>query len=406
MAYQIIHGDCIEVLKQFNDNCIDALGTDPPYGLSFMNRAWDKELPGTEYWEAFLRILKPGAHGVVMGAPKKAHRLGCIIEDSGFEIRDCIMWLYGSGFPKGCNAALNLDKHFGHSNRGQAIPTASTYQASDTEKKNKLQSNAVGKYVPITDQAKEWDGFHTGLKPAYEPIFLIRKPLIGTVAENVLEYRVGVLNINACRVGEEPVTINRFNDGMKPFGNGAGHEYTSDESKGRWPANICHDGSDEALAGFPKKKGKVKTIKMKAGNTNVVYGKYDKNYEGSYLQGGSVDRYFYCSKASRKEKEAGLEAFDPINVTDGRKIPPDNGFQRGKTKRHNTHPTVKPISLCRWLSRLICPTGGTLIDPFAGSGSLGIGAILEGFNWIGIEQQQEDIKISEARLEYWYGTRR
>lgn len=400
MSYSLIHGDCREVLQQFKDNTIDALATDPPYGLSFMNRSWDKEIPGPDYWSEILRAMKPGAYGVVMGGSRTHHRLGCVLEDSGFEIRDCIMWMYGSGFPKSQNVALMIDKHAGHKNRGRAIPTASTYQACDTERQNKLEGNVVGKYQPIEDLAKIWDGYGTNIKPAYEPIFLIRKPLIGTVAQNIIEYGVGALNIDACRIGTETVPSNRFTDGAKPFGNGAGHEYETVVQQGRFPANVCHDGSDEVLKLFPETKSGALTG-QKRNSENKVYDKSDEKAYYRKSSQGSAARFFYCSKASQKEREAGLHERDPINVTDGRNKPTDNPYQRGKTQRRNTHTTVKPISLCRWLSRLICPINGTLLDPFAGSGSFGCAAVQEGFDWIGIELEEENVMISEARIEYW-----
>jgi site-specific DNA-methyltransferase (adenine-specific) len=225
---KILLADCREVLALLEENSIDALATDPPYGISFMNRDWDQEVPGPEYWSAVLRVLKPGAYGLAMCGTRTSHRLGCALEDSGFEIRDKLGWLYGSGFPKSHNVALGIDKMLGHKNRGRAIPTASTHQASGA----KLTSNPVDDYQPKEELSAPWQGFGTALKPAWEDIYLIRKPFKGTVAANVLEHGVGALNIDACRVGNDEVTINRFKDGMKPFGNGAGHEYESTQQKG------------------------------------------------------------------------------------------------------------------------------------------------------------------------------
>lgn len=380
MIQHIIHANCLDVLRDMPDCSVDALGTDPPYGLYFMNKKWDREIPGPEYWTEILRVLKYGSYGVVMGAPKRYHRLVCAIEDSGFEIRDCIMWLYGSGFPKSHNVALKIDKYFGHKNRGQAIPTASTKQACGTP----LKGNIVKDYKPQTEEAMFWEGYGTALKPAYEPIVLIRKPLEGIVARNVLEHGVGCLNIDACRVG---------------------NDYETTSVKGRWPANICHDGSEEVLELFPyTKSGELKgqirgenTIYNCAGSTKGNKIPYREKSEGS------AARFFYCSKANIKEREAGLHERDPINVTDGRNKPTDNPYQRGKTKRRNTHTTVKPISLCRWLIKLICPSGGLIIDPFAGSGSFGCAAAIEGFDWIGIEIEQESAEIAEKRIQYWKG---
>lgn len=381
----IIHANCLDVLRDMNENCVDALETDPPYGLSFMNKKWDREIPGPEYWSEILRVLKPGAHGVVMSAPKNYHRLACVLEDVGFELRDQILWLYGNGFPKSHNVALGIDKHFGYKNRGQAIPTASSYQACDHNLDYKLTSNPVDRYEAQSEEAKQYEGYGTALKPAYEPIALIRKPLEGTVAQNVLKWGVGALHIDVCRIGNE-----------------------DNKTKGRWPANICHDGSDEAIEKMNIQGGYTKSpkfIQRKFNSDNIYNLGIKTNFNFEKVLGmndeGYVSRYFYCSKASRKERELGLHDLDPINVTDGRKKTTDNPYQRGKTKRLNTHPTVKPISLCRWLSRLICPPGKLIIDPFTGSGSFGCAAALEDFDWIGMEIEEESAILAEKRIKYW-----
>jgi site-specific DNA-methyltransferase (adenine-specific) len=401
----ILHANCLDVLAKLEENSVDALATDPPYGLSFMNKGWDQVVPGPEYWKAVLRVLKPGAYGLVMCGTRTSHRLGCALEDSGFEIRDKLGWLYGSGFPKSHNVALGIDKMLGHKNRGKAIPTASTHQATGA----KLEGNPVDAYTAKSPESEPWEGFGTALKPAWEDIYLVRKPFKGTVAKNVLEYGTGALNIDAARIGTEEVTINRFKDGMKPFGDGAGHEYASTQQQGRWPANIVMD--EEAGAMLDEQSGISKDGMRKKKNAdpefrdNLVFGASVKdNTASGYGSGGGASRFFYCAKAGVKEREAGLHT-DPTTVGDGRKKSIDNPYQRGKTKRRNTHPTVKPLSLCRWLSRLICPPGGLLIDPFAGSGTFGCAAAMEDFNWIGVEIEDESATIAFNRIKHWRNER-
>ena len=377
----IFNEECLEFLREIPSNSIDGACTDPPYGLGFMNSKWDKDLPPIDVWVELLRVLKPGAHAVICSHSRKYHRLMCNVEDAGFEVRDCLMWLYGSGFPKSHNVALGIDKHLGHGNRGRAIPTASSYQASDEEQENKLTSNPVDDYTARTPDAEPWEGWGTALKPAYEPIGLVRKPLNGSVAVNVLEHGTGGLNIDACRIGT---------------------------ASGRWPANVVHDGSDEVLTGFPQtQSGYMENVRERGGgynfngppspNINIGGGQINVTYADK----GSAARFFYCAKASKKEREFGLETFVPSTVGDGRKKSIDNAYQRGQTQRKNTHPTVKPIALGRWLLRLITPPGGVIIDPYVGSGSFACAAACEGIDFIGIDREQYYCEIAEARSKYW-----
>jgi len=323
--YSLHTGDCLEVLKTLDAESIDAIVTDPPYGLAFMGKKWDYDVPSTDIWQECLRVLKPGGHLLAFAGTRTQHRMACRIEDAGFEIRDMIAWVYGSGFPKSHN---------------------------------------------LKD---EWQGWGTALKPALEPITMARKPLIGTVAENVLEHGTGAINVDGCRVGMEK----RFNHattksktialGSFSMCNGKGSTVS-----GRWPANFIHDGSDEV--------------------TDLV---------------GSAARFFYCPKASKAEREAGLDGMESIHRVNGNKWTDQdyrvtNGERPPSAEsgpRTNHHPTVKPIDLMAYLCRLITPPNGTILDPFTGSGSTGVAALREGFKFIGIELNPEYAEIARKRIE-------
>jgi site-specific DNA-methyltransferase (adenine-specific) len=324
----IYTGDCLDVLRTLPADSVDAIVTDPPYGLAFMGKKWDYDVPSEEIWRECLRVLKPGGHLLAFAGTRTQHRMAVRIEDAGFEIRDLIAWVYGSGFPK----SLNLDG--------------------------------------------EHKGWGTALKPALEPITVARKPLIGTVAENVLAHGTGALNVDKCRVGTDGGTAK----GSKPMGEGNGiygaglHgacEITQ-LSAGRWPANLIHDGSDEVVGLFPV-TGASKAAPRGGTNPNPMNwgnGRTDGDIvKGHTDNGGSAARFFYCAKASKRDRDEG-----------------------------NNHPTVKPPDLMRYLCRLVTPPGGIVLDPFMGSGSTGKAAMLEGFDFIGIERDPEYVKIAEARI--------
>lgn len=331
--HHIENADCLDFLAALNPDCIDAFAEDPPYGLTFMGKGWDHAVPGPEFFAAQLRVAKPGAHLVAFGGTRTYHRLACAIEDAGWELRDSLMWLYGTGFPKS------------HNLKG------------------------------------DWDGWATALKPAWEPIILARKPFKATVAANVLAHGTGAINVDACRIAtDDNPTAKR-----RAYGFSANNEIARDsEARG---ALVCR--TDPAKRAAPRASDELGRWPA-----NVVL----DPEAGAQLGGAS--RFFYCAKASKAEREAGLENFDARIVNDGRQTSIDNAYQRGDTKRRNTHPTVKPLALMRWLVRLITPPGGLVCDPFCGSGSTGCAAVLEGFDFVGIEREAEFAALANARLAH------
>ena len=398
MACEIIHGDALEVLKGMEANSVDAVVTDPPYGLvgasrgsssqpgdlatpygrsgpskkrgGFMGKEWDASIPGAEYWSEALRIAKPGAYILAFGGTRTFHRLAVAIEDAGWEIRDTLMWVYGSGFPKSRNVCLDMDKMDGHGNRGHRIAVANRHHPDGTLEPN---GEHLPAYEPKTDAAKQWAGWGTALKPAWEPIIMARKPMVGTVAENVLAHGTGAINVDACRVGADEVKVNGWKCGGEQVYNGRQRDgFDGGTHTGRWPANLIHDGSDEVVRLFPE-TGTSRASRLGEMHGNV-YGlgsglSGGDGVRGHDDDGGSAARFFYCAKASKSDRGTG-----------------------------NNHPTVKPTELMRYLVRLVTPPGGQVIDPFSGSGSTGKAAVLEGFEFIGIEMEAEYVAIAEARI--------
>ncbi|HEL4186507.1 site-specific DNA-methyltransferase [Stenotrophomonas maltophilia] len=340
-------GHCLEVMRGMADNSVDAIVTDPPYGLSFMGTRWDYDVPSTEIWAECLRVLKPGGHLLAFAGTRTQHRMAVRIEDAGFEIRDMIAWVYGSGFPKSRNGP--------------------------------------------------WGG--TALKPALEPITVGRKPLAGTVETNWREHGTGALNTDACGIGA------KFSEG------------------GRWPANLIHDGSDEVLSAFPVAPGQMADAstnadarktqntyrnmrrgrgEARAGSANLGDVGFKMRPGARRMDTGSAARFFYCAKASKADRDTGLDGFNKtaagmVSNTSGQHITRrEDGYQA--TARANNHPTVKPTELMRYLCRLVTPAGGIVLDPFMGSGSTGKAAVLEGFQFIGIEEDPAYAAIAEARI--------
>lgn len=410
----VYHGDSLQMMKEIPDDSVDSMVIDGPYGIRFMGKAWDgadiekrqaermacahdptkktgdngghrsiaaeagKYKRSNEANRAFqewtmawaiegLRVLKPGGHLVSFASPRTYHRMACGIEDAGFEIRDQLAWVFGSGFPK----SHNLEG--------------------------------------------EKEGWGTALKPGWEPICFARKPLDGTVVANVAAHGTGALNIAACRIGtgEDKAAGGASNQkkDVALFGGGIINNSPTDYSVGRWPANLCHDGSPEVVALFPKEAGAYAPVRgtEPSSMTQGIFGKFAGRLEGVFHDDeGSAARFFYCGKATVQDREAGLEIEKLHALAYGNQAQAEvkrgNNEHRGKSgmntvkMRKNIHPTVKPTALMRWLCRMVTPAGGTILDPFAGSGSTGKAALLEGFNFIGMEKEEIYLPIMRARL--------
>jgi DNA modification methylase len=440
---KIICGDSLEVLKDFEDNYFDSVVTDPPYGLAFMGKKWDYDVPEVELWKEVYRVLKPGGHILSFAGSRTYHRMAVNIEDAGFEIRDMLGWLYGSGFPKSHNIGKAVDKFggrilgkevgkiikekrkelgystiqlaeigkfYGKKNHGGTVSNWETGNGNITPeqfnslikilnlKDNPIIENkrqfikkdknwgkkgniplSAYKDFDVTKGNSQWEGWGTALKPAHEPIVMARKPFNTSVAENVLTHGTGGINIDECRVGGK---------------------------EGRFPANIIHDGSEEVLEIFPDSKGVVRKPTGKkilddenGWNQNKMI---DSTIRG-FNDKGTAARFFYCAKASKAERNMGLDDFEGKYLDPQRKVGSKGGTNprnRGaESKRKNYHPTVKPIKLMEYLVRLVTPKEGIVLEPFAGSGTTLIACKQQGFNYIGIEKEQEYCDIAEARLK-------
>jgi DNA modification methylase len=435
MTYKILVGNNLDILPTLPDNSVDSIVTDPPYELGFMGKKWDSTgiAYSVELWSECLRVLKPGGHLLAFSGSRTYHRMTVAIEDVGFEIRDMISWISNKTFPKSLNISKAIDKGTGENSSRQLRFTKwmrqsglTSSRARDvlfqagliTEKSNQASHyfaetmgsqpaiatadmfDALRPYLPkvpeeierlvaertgiewtayknrevvgqrlvpeghafasekygnsakvieinetlsATPEAKKWEGWGTALKPTVEPIVMARKPVIGTVAENVLTHGTGGLNIDASRIGTDTITINTFDNGAKPFGDAVGEPFTSRQQEGRWPANVILD--EEAA--------------------EIV----DQQSE-------QASRFFYVAKASKRDRNEGLDGLP------------------------NTHPTVKPTALMEYLIKLVTQPGGTVLDPFTGSGSTGKAAVLNGFDFIGIEMTEDYVPIIEGRLRH------
>ena len=371
-------GDCLGVLKAMPDNSVDSVVTDPPYGLSFMGKRWDYDVPSVEIWAECLRVLKPGGHLLAFAGTRTQHRMAVRIEDAGFEIRDMIAWVYGSGFPKSLDVSKAIDKHLGAKREVVGvIPDRWTGKGNSLNfSTDRPQAEVAVTGEAATGEAATWQGWGTALKPALEPITVARKPLVGTVAENVLAHGTGAINIDGCRVGDfqntTPSGVDRRNAALAEAGYRPGAyqmgEKRPDTPPGRWPANLIHDGSDEVAGLFPQTGKSTGGGKKNGDKFGGGYAPPDEDAIG-YGDAGSAARFFYCAKASKKDRGEG-----------------------------NAHPTVKPTELMRYLCRLVTPPGGTVLDPFMGSGSTGKAALLEGFAFVGIEREQESFDTAVARI--------
>jgi DNA modification methylase len=489
---RVLTGDCRALLADMAPNSVDAIVTDPPYGLSFMGKGWDRGVPGQEFWEAALRVAKPGAHLAAFGGTRTYHRLACAIEDAGWQIRDQCLWLYGSGFPKSLDVgkaidALDapeathadaltfttwlrstsitrqqirevtqsfMDSHYMTAGSQPAVPTPEHWalmrplipepipewvdrmvgepgRASENLARREVIATRTGKdavegdlyrpgagtYItkefnitaPHTDAAKTWDGWGTALKPAWEPIIIARKPLAGTVARNVLAHGTGALNIDGCLIGTEDTRrlkgasdsdFPHNDDGWKPRPTVVGN------ANGRWPANVLLD--EEAAALLDEQSGHTASKRGElTSNPGGVYGagKGLPSHTGVYGfdDAGGASRFFYTSKASRAERNAGLDEIAP-RVTNTDTPPGTQGATNPRAganrsgARPNHHPTVKPLDLMQWLCKLIAPPGGLIVDMFCGSGTTGRAAVAEGFDFLGLELSPEYAEIARARI--------
>lgn len=391
MPYEIIPGDCRDALAMMGDNTVDSIVTDPPYHLTsiakrfgpgqapaqfgtdgafarasrgFMGHTWDGGdiAFDPELWAECLRVLKPGGHLLAFSGTRTWHRMAFAIEAAGFDIRDVVSWIYGSGFPKSHSVSKAFDRMAG---------VERTEKVGEPPWNSRKPNGSVGVasvgfagggragapdiLAPVTPEAQQWSGWGTALKPACEPICVAQKPFRGSIAANVAAHGVGALNIDGCRVATD--------------------------GGGRWPANVCHDGSGEVLDAFPNTRSGGGPAPGTERIRGAVYGEPNVSSSPAYgANDGSAARFFYCAKASKADREVGL----PVN--------PDGS-------RSNTHPTVKPTDLMRWLVRLVTPPGGTVFDPFTGSGSTGRAAILEGCRFIGAELTPEYVPIAHARID-------
>jgi len=407
----IINGDSMEVLKTLDKNSVDSIVTDPPYGLSFMGKAWDHSVPSAELWKEALRVLKPGGYILAFAGTRTQHRMAVNIEDAGFEIRDMIAWVYGSGFPKSHNIGKAVDKIQGNEREDMGEEEYSKRRPRATKETNiEGAEYGFGAGHNITKGTSPHEGWGTALKPALEPITVARKPFPGTVANNVLEWGTGGLNIDGSRVGTEE----NLAGGSGRVGGFAGKTQGGDTSnyrveghtQGRFPANLIHDGSDEVVGLFPDTGSPKKARTAKRGGSSLygseTIGTPDKVGTWPADTGGSAARFFYCAKAGKAERNKGLEGFEDVL---GGSLEGGNDKRNGDTPQlkptKNSHPTVKPVKLMQYLVKLVTPAGGTVLDPFNGSGTTGIACKLEGFEYIGIELDAEYCKLSEARIGAW-----
>ena len=373
---KIHQGDCIEIMSKMKSQSVDVIIADPPYELNFMGKGWDNAGISfqTSTWQKCYEVLKPGGYLLAFGGSRTFHRIAVAIEDGGFEIRDTIMWLYGSGFPKSMNVGLAIDKKNGVESKvvGKAYKGSSPLPGN--HKGSWADDQKDGEY-DIKQAQNEWQGWGTALKPSFEPIIVARKPFKGSLIDNVIKNGVGGINIDECRIGDDVIkggTMPKMGSGeigVCNYQTVGAERLERKDNIGRFPANTILDSQD----------------------------------------GEEWRRYFYCAKASKKDRDEGLDEFNQEKVNDGRITPIDNAFQRGETLRKNTHPTVKPTTLMQYLVRLVAPKGATILDPFMGSGSTGKAVMYENkernadYKFIGIEQEPEYCKIAEARIKFAIG---
>ena len=380
-------GDCLELMRTMPDASVDAVVCDPPYGLAFMGKRWDYDVPTVAVWTECLRVLKPGGHLLAFAGTRTQHRMAVRIEDAGFEIRDMIAWCYGSGFPKSLDVSKAIDRAAGLERDRIPGGQGGANSILGARKCGEAISGEAISGEAISGEAQQWAGWGTALKPSWECITMARKPLDGTVAANVLAHGTGGINVDGCRVG----TTESLNGGAYSGDKRQRDEYTStdatpgavalsrlnrgvgeyEQPSGRWPANLIHDGSDEVVGLFPSARSSCGGGVDRNAHDTCVYsggwGLHDSS-AGQYYDTGSAARFFYTAKCSKSDREG------------------------------SDHPTMKPTDLMRYLCRLVTPPGGVVLDPFMGSGSTGKAAMLEGFGFIGIEREAQYHAIAERRI--------
>lgn len=384
--YKLYNGKMQDILSnEIQNESIDCIITDPPYELNFMGKDWDNSgvAFSKETWEYCFKALKRGGYLLAFGGSRTFHRIACAIEDAGFEIRDCIMWLYGSGFPKSNDIGLKIDKKNGVESEvvgfGKSGCNSRAYQSEKT--------TTAGNY-DMKKAQNEWGGWGTALKPAYEPILVARKPIEGSLVDNIIKCRVGGLNIDECRV--ENTNADNYDLEKRKVSKATGfnndgrfldklHNYNAKHGvvdNGRFPANVITDGSEEV---------------------------------GEGIEEENAMRYFYCAKASTKDREEGLENFEAVQISDGSiRSNKETGrkFGANPIARRNIHPTVKPVELMQYLVRLVAPKGATILDCFMGSGSTGKAVMFENrernanYKFIGIEMTEQYLPIAKSRIDY------
>jgi site-specific DNA-methyltransferase (adenine-specific) len=429
---KILVGCSKEKLKELPNNSIDSIVTDPPYELGFMGKAWDNTgiAYDVELWKECLRVLKHGGHLLAFSGTRTYHRMAVAIEDAGFEVRDMIEWIYGSGFPKSLNIGKEVDKIQGNERevlgekvRGdvqKAKESGSGYLADPANRNNEKQFGYGTE--TITKGNSDWEGWGTAMKPAHEPICVARKPIEKglTIAQNCLKWGTGGINIDESRVGEEIIKGQKAGQGfnnVKGFGvntkqgNEQAKEYTSQDQLGRFPANLIHDGSEEVINCFPITKSGERKSTHTIGNeqgenhNNGIYGIYKaKSFEDIPASEGSAARFFksilYYPKASKAERNKGCEELPLGDAPASARSKPAEGRENALgNQRHNRHPTVKPVALIAYLIKLVTPKGGITLDPFGGSGTHAVACIENNFNYIIIEKELEHIPIIEARIK-------
>jgi site-specific DNA-methyltransferase (adenine-specific) len=415
-GWKVLSGSCLDRMLELEDNSIDAVVTDPPYELGFMGKSWDSSgiAYNVEVWRQCLRVLKPGGHILAFGGSRTWHRLAVAVEDAGFELRDSIAWIYGSGFPKSLDVSKAIDKAAGverevtgqrtvPDQRGGKINSQATAETG-------VQTREVDITAPATPDAKKWQGWGTALKPAFEPVVVGRKPLTGTVAANVLEWGVGGLNIDSTRIAGEVPSVPQ--PSLRPNGKDSGHALGSGAGRngemssapaGRWPSNVMLDEYTASLVDEQSGdvKGKVGVKQLNQMQFTVAGDQTGKKYASQAGLGdsGGASRFFYVAKASKRDRNEGLDEMPDI---EGKRTHSGGEDTRGRPTpvNKNIHPTVKPTELMRNLIRLVTPLGGTVLDPFTGSGSTGKAAILEGMQFVGCELTPEYLPIIEGRINY------